>query len=409
MSYDLDISDAGWDQTFLDLSSKMAEPFCTAWSLLRFRLIAPLDPEKFENYATKAKEVAARVFIVLSAIGAGLLIYAMPTLSFCSIGVLGIGSRFFRALGFALQKGGYTHVRGAAPEKVLDPKNPQLKVMNWNICGFAGGLSLDYGGLIHWSSRLDGIVKKIKEEDPDVLILEEVFDTALAEALIKQLNQEYAHFFIHLGPNSWGSVGGGMVISKCAVHHFSHTSFKTNSWTMNRGFATLELKASPEDSLPSARIISTHLTPGSKDSEERKNQTAQILGDLSQKTLSMPTILAGDLNIEREGKEGESLLPYFHHGYQGEKPTATNRFMAQWDNKTPEVGEETIDYISIFKNTPLPDGSRLPVVEHQVSFADCHLVEAFDDSSTTKTTLSDHHGISAVIQGLQKARRVFNQ
>jgi hypothetical protein len=34
---------------------------------------------------------------------------------------------------------------------------------------------------------------------PDVLILQEVYDTALAEAIVERLNVDYAHFFAHLG------------------------------------------------------------------------------------------------------------------------------------------------------------------------------------------------------------------
>jgi endonuclease/exonuclease/phosphatase family metal-dependent hydrolase len=395
----------GWDRTFLDLSSKMAEPFCAAWHLFRFRLVAPLDPQKFENSATVASEVVTRILIGLGGALGTILTYSAPIPVGCSVLVLGIGSKVFRAIGFALQKGGYTHVRGAAAEKPLDPRNPRVKVMNWNICGIGGGLSLDHGGVIHWRSRLGAIVAKIKAEDPDVLILQEVYDTALAEALVDQLKSDYAHFFMHLGPNVLGSVGGGMVISKCAVHDFSHTSFKNNRWTLNRGFASLELKASPQETLPCARVIGTHFIHGDEpgDQKNRMEQLAQIVGYLKRRIFAMPTVLAGDLNIERDEKEGKILSSYFHHGYQGLFPTCTNRLTAQWDSKARSVWGETIDYISLFKSS-VPGSGQLPVVDRGVILENCHLVEAFDASYNTKTALSDHHGLSCVVKGLRRAR-----
>lgn len=77
--------------------------------------------------------------------------------------------------------------------------------------------------------------------------------------------------------------------------------------------------------------------------------------------------------------------------------------VAQWDSKARSVWEETIDYISLFKSTHLHD-IHLPVMNENATFADCHLVEAFDNSYNTKTALSDHHGIAVVIKGLRQAQ-----
>lgn len=407
MSIDLKpfIEGNGWDRTFLDISSKMAEPFCAVWHALCFRIIAPIDPQKFENCTTITNEVATRILIGLGATVGSFLTYIDPILTVSGIVVLGAGCKVVRAIGFALQKDGYTHIRGTAPEKLLNSEAPQMKVMSWNICGVGGGMSLDHGGVNHWRFRLDAIIEKIKSEDPDVLILQEVYDTALAEALVDRLKSDYAHFFMHLGPNVWGSVGGCMMISKCPVHNFSHTSFEKNKWTLNRGFASLELKATPQDDLPCARIIGTHLIHGdeAEDKKNRMEQIAQIASHVASQTLTMPTVLAGDLNIERDQKEGEILSSHLHHSYQGQKPTCTNRLVAQWDSKARSVWEETIDYISLFKSTHLHD-IHLPVMNENATFADCHLVEAFDDSYNTKTALSDHHGIAVVIKGLHQAQ-----
>lgn len=393
MSIDLDsnLETSGWDRTFLDLSSKMSEPFCAVWHLLRFRLVAPMDPKKFENSSTIANEVAIRILIALGALIAVVITSFAPIPILCSILVLGVASKIVRAIGFSLQKGGYTYIRGNAIEKPLSHQDPQLKVMSWNICGIGGGMSLNHGGVNPWRYRIDAIIEKIKNEDPDVLILQEVYDTALAEVLFDRLKSEYAHFFAHLGPNVLGSVGGGMVISKCALHKFSQNTFNNNKWTLNRGFASLEVKGSSQDTMPCIRIIGTHLIHGDEpeDKKHRAQQVAQIADYVANQTL-MPTLLAGDLNIERDQEEGEILTSLLRHGYQGPDPTCTNRLVTQWDLEAKSVWGETIDYISLFKSTQL--GTTLE---------NCHEVKAFDESYNTKTALSDHHGLTAVIKGFK--------
>lgn len=402
MSNNIELSTNGWDRTLLNLSSITAEPFCMTWHLLRFRLVAPLDPTKFENCNNRVAEVAVRSLIVAGAVLSGTFTYQMPVFALGSLGTLGAMNRLFRSIGFAVQKGGYTHVHGNAAEKEINDSS--LKVMNWNVCGIGGGLSLDHGGVVHWRSRLDALVDKILEEDPDVLVLEEIYDTALGEALIEKLRDEYAHFFMHLGPNVMGSVGGGMVLSKCAVHSFSNTSFTINPWTINRGFATLEVKAKPSDALPFARIIGTHLFHRAEDTALRAKQMQQIADAVKNSVLKMTTVLTGDLNIERDGEEGETLNKYLKHGYQDGKPTATNQMVSQWDYRIHATWGEMIDYISLFQDRW--DGKTISSIQSGASLTNCRLVQAFDETYDTQTALSDHHGVIANLTGLREAEHL---
>lgn len=369
------ISGGGWDDTLLDYSSKCAEPICWAYGLLRFRLVAPLDPNKFDNCQSKVAEVALRVLIAV----VGFFSIITGILPITAI-VLGIASKVLRAVGFALQKDNYTHIRGTAPEKVL--ANGNAKIMTWNVCGVSGGMHYDHGGVIDWRKRLDGIVEKITTEDPDVLVLQEIYDTALAKALIEKLGSQYAHFFTHLGANTMGSVGGVMVLSKCAVHRFTNTSFDNNHWTLNRTFANLEIKARPEDTQPCARIIGTHLIHD--DNPKRVEQFNQIVNSLDP---TLPTILMGDLNLERANpEEGGILDPYLEHGYLGGEPTRTNQMLKQWDESLVDPGD-FIDYISLFKN-------HAP----NVQLVDTHLIKVYSDDFDTRTALSDHNALAATLR-----------
>lgn len=370
------LTSGGWDRTFLDLSSKCAEPICWAYGLLRYRLVTPLDPAKFDNCESQIAEIAYRAFIALTGLFAALSIVVPVALI-----TLGIASKVLRAIGFALQEEGYTHVCGNAPETILQR---QAKVMTLNACGVGGGMHYDHGGVIPWQNRLDALVEKIVGEDPDVLVLQEIYDTALAEALIEKLRERYAHFFVHLGANVMGSVGGCMVISKCAVHSFTNTSFSNNSWTLNRTFATLEIKANPQSQVPCARIIGTHLIHNSN--ESRRTQVREIVESI-QSSAPLATVLMGDLNLERENpEEGGILDPHFEHGYTGEEPTCTNELLRQWDPALVDSECAFLDYISLYR-------------EHspEVRLLGTHLVRTYSPDYNTRTAISDHQALSAIL------------
>lgn len=373
------INEEGWDRTFLDYSSKCAEPLVWAFGLLRFRLVTPLDPNKFDNCQSKVAEIALRTFIAI----AGVVSIVTGILPVAAI-VLGVASKVLRAIGFALQKDNYTHVRGSAPEKAL--VNGEAKIMTWNVCGIGGGMNYDHGGVVDFRLRLDGIVEKILTEDPDVLVLQEIYDTALAEALIEKLGSKYAHIFTHLGANTMGSVGGLMVLSKCAVHRFTNPSFNNNDWTLNRTFPTIEIKANPEDNHACARIIGTHFIHD--DNAKRLVQFEQVLESLKNAP-PLPTILTGDLNLERElPEEGGVLNRYLEHGYLGQEVTRTNHMLKQWDESLVDPGD-FIDYISLFRNHA-----------EGVQLVDTHLIKAYSDDFDTRTALSDHNALASTLRGL---------
>ena len=373
------------DRVCLNVSSILAEPFCFAYGL-SYRLAAPLAPGKFDQCSTKTKEIGYRLFLASGVCSAALLCASNAILVLGSVSLLGFSSRMFRAIGFALQKDGYTHVRGAAPEKHL---TKGAVVLDWNLCGIGAGLHFDHGGVIDWRSRLDKIVQKILQEEADVVVLQEVYDTALAEALIQKLNAHYVHFYMHLGPNALGNGGGGMILTKSAVHRFSHISFQNNHWTLNRGFGLLEIKAKPSDRNPFARIIGTHLIHGKKP-QLRREQFIQILDKLSEEKAILPTVISGDLNLERDDKEGTWLKNFLDHGYQGSEPTCTSRLSKQWDPAF-QGEEETIDYISLFRRIK-HKGKWLPVNDGY-KLGNCRLIRGFDNSYNTKTALSDHHAL----------------
>lgn len=365
-----EVFEEGYDRQFLKYSSMCAEPLCRVFEQLRFRLVAPLDPTKFDNYESKVVEVAYRAFLVVAAV------FATVTLVL-PIGALflGVTSKILRYIGFSLQKDDYTYIKGQAPEREL---NGQVKLATWNVGGIGGGMQYDHCGIIPWRLRLDSLVEKIVREDADVVVLQEIYDAGLLEALVEKLGPHYSHFFTHLGANLMGSVGGVMVLAKCPIHKFSNESFENNDWSLNRTFATIEVKERPDSQAAAARVIGTHLIHDSN--ENRLQQLEQIRASIREQR-AIPTVIMGDLNLKKgDPQQGGVLDTFLTHSYDGETPTATNALEWQWYGEEKGVESSWIDYISRF-------------TEFGGQFSDTHLIEAFDSTYNTKTALSDHNGI----------------
>jgi endonuclease/exonuclease/phosphatase family metal-dependent hydrolase len=384
------------DRRFFSLSSAMADTFSWTYGMLGGRLIAPLDPDKFDNATSKAKEIGIRALIVLGAITS--FLFAGTYILLTAV-VLGAGSKLFRGAAFYFQKDGFTHIQGSSPEKSLE--KGQATVMTWNIRGHGGGLHYAEGGVVHWRSRIDRITDSIKAENPDVIVLQEIHDTALINALVDRLGAQYAHFYTHLGADGWGSETGCMVITKCAVHSFSHTSFTETDQKVKRGFETIEIKANPADAFPCARIIGTQLSPGKAAGKMRMEQVSQIINKLASEKLAMPTLFVGSLGADRDSKEeGVFLSRYLYHSYLGDAPTHSDELVSQWA-PIYEGQEGSSDFVSFFKRSPARDLRVFPVLEKGIRLLGSHLVRGFDENYNTKTALSDHHAIVTTFCGLK--------
>lgn len=387
--------DLDLDRKFLNLSAVMADFFSWTYGMLGGRLIAPIDPNKFDNASSKAAEIGIRALIV---IGAALSLILVGAYICITAVVLSVGSKIFRGVGFYFQKDGFTHIRSNVPEKSL--VDGKACVMTWNIRGHGGGLYAE-GGVIHWRSRVDKITETIRNEDPDVIVLQEVYDTSLIEALVDRLEDRYAHFYTHLGANTWGNESGLLVITKCAVHQFTHTDFIKTDEKVKRGFETLEIKAHPDDLLPCARIIGTQLSPGKEAANTRTAQVEQIIDALAKEKIEAPTLFVGSLNVDRDSQnEGAYLSNYLYHSYLDIEPTHSDELVNQWA-PIYEGQEESSDFISFFKRSPSGDGRTLPVLEKGIRLLDSHLDRGFDENYDTKTALSDHHAVVTVVSGLR--------
>jgi hypothetical protein len=357
------------DRELLDFSSSLAEGPCEMFHFVRYRLFGPLEPGKFENCDHLVAEIALRA---LSIVGMLVLVAMCIAEPLIVVGIVSVGPliKITRAVGFLLQKNGYTGIHSGAPD-VRAPE--KIKIMSWNVYGVGGGMSLDHGGVVHFRERWQKIAEEVMREKPHVVYFQEIYDTKLAEKFIEYFKGTYGHIFAHMGLNIMGSSGGGLMMTNLECE-FKDEAFTNNTWELTRTFSTLTIKDKGE---VVARVIGTHLIHDSAD--KRREQVAQIRASIPNDDI--PTAIIGDLNIERKSAEGQVLSFLNHSADLG--PTCTNRLVEQWDKEAKAVRDEQIDYISTM-NGPAPENA--------------HLVAAFDASYNTKTALSDHHGLVAEIR-----------
>lgn len=374
------------DRKCLNLSASLGNIFDWTYGMLGYRLIAPLDPNKFDNASSQIKEIGIRTMIVLGA--AASIVFT----GLCFVGgavILGAGSKLFRAAAFYFQKEGFTHIQGRGPEATL--KGQKATVVNWDV----GGNHKE--GLLPWSSRIDGIVQKIQEVNGDVIVLQGVRGAPFVEGLVERLKDDYPHFFAHMGEGTWSEGSGVMIITRCAIHHFSHTSFKQQEGERNLGYETLEIKASPNGP-PCARIIGTQITSQIGGGEERMSGIAQIVDGVAKRTIAMPTLCAASCRFNSD-LEWDHFSKYLHHSYRGKEPTHSDQLASEW--APSYFGGEFRDCISFFKRT-LENGTVLPVVEKEVRLVDSYLVEGFDPQNpSSKTAFAAHHAIVTTFKGLK--------
>jgi hypothetical protein len=378
MSSEVGAIDDGYDRLCLDYSSKLAGPLWWGYNIVAHRLFGPLGSNKFDNVASKVKEFAIRAFILAS----GIAVFSAATLHTLIVTVVLVtASLLLRVIGFSLQKNRFTHVAGKISEQPL--KKGQTSVMTWPICGEYGGLQYKKDGVIQWRSRIDRIVDQIQAKDPDILVLQQVNDTALAETLIQRLSDQYAHFYMHMGGGALRSTNGCMVIAKCAIENFTHHELADRT-----SFESFEIKAHPDDTTPCALITTTALPSGKENQEKRMRHVAKIVDFVAERTVALPSFLVG--NNAYEG-DLDPLSLWLHPSYRLNEPTSTDQLALQWDPKLKPEGE-TYGFISLFKRT-LPDGRTLPVIEKGIRLLDCDLVPGFTEEFNTKEALSKYHGI----------------
>jgi len=229
------------------------------------------------------------------------------------------------------------------------------------------------------------VARVIKDEDPDIVLLQEVDDGAdrtdnedQLQNLLKLLPEEYsshsstfywqAAFAPH--PHIMGSVGMKLsVISKYRIESATRyqLALKPDNWFVKQfdlKRAVLEVRI-PREQGKDLLVFNTHLTAFAFGSDVRSRQVEEIQSILKETSgEGYPWVIGGDFNlqppgIEAEGNGGEVIKPLFDNyqavpGYEEVNGPSPEVWYTHFPND-PEIREpnKTIDYFFLSNNLTL--------------------------------------------------------
>jgi len=236
-----------------------------------------LSESTFRAYAsTRYSEENLKVY-VYAVLALGIIGIAM-TAPLCLL-----GAGLYWASDIISQKP-YTYLKATGPE--ITPNNT-LKMMTLNTCMLPGGLPFVLGGLPPASKRIGKLETLIRNQNPDVLLLQEMAHGPSME-LYQKIQDLYPHFFIRIGPNPPLMESGLFIASRFPIHNKGFIPYD-NQFGILRGAFWIETKE--------AVIFTSHLEYGEKKNHMRIDQLNKIKEKMGE--FEKPCFLLGDLNIDR--------------------------------------------------------------------------------------------------------------
>lgn len=285
----------------------------------------------------------------------------------------------------------YEYIQGEAASK---PIHSQIKFFNWNTCLLPGKLSGLFAGLSSWPERIAQVSTLIKEQDADLVCLQEVHSEPAAFQLYQALKSEYAHFYMNMGPMIMGAqmsdVGlnsGLFIASKFPLEDIHFETFKSDEGQklINKGFFWAKLASSE------VGFTTCHLEPMNSDvSQKIRYQELNHLIQFMQSKKTQVRVLSGDLNIPWGSQEGaEKLIKnHFYDPYNKNRQDVTSYSRTYSDvflNHKKTGSCEILDYFLILQ---VPGFEKYAFLTERV--------EGFDELSL-KSKGSDHHGLFSEI------------
>jgi len=276
--------------------------------------------------------------------------------------------------------------------KVGDAKEIPLKanptIFKWNICGIGGGYPTYQNGLKPWDERFSEIVAKIKEQDADIVFLEEVYDYKLGDKLFKALKNDYKYFYFNINPMAAGAPSGQFVASKIPPKNPRVYSFPSSS---NVGRIKFVGKCIFGVDFGKFSFYHTHLqhsedvhNPHPDEIKARKKQAEIILKKITKTENSNYNILLGDLNMKPDELKASPFMRLFKSplnlGSSSYFPVEKSSKELKSKAEVKECGS-FIDYILLQKS---------------IATISTKLVKAFSLGNPERN-LSDHHGLFSKI------------
>lgn len=350
-------------------ASLLTEPICKAHELFRrLYLVDVLNPT-----ASKTSNWARKFFL-----GVGVIVS-----SFLSVGTALPGAAL-RGIACHLEKEPFIYYRGKLSDQAL---KEDFSLLSWNICCVGGGYSISDGGVMPWHFRIDKIITEILKENPDVLALYEVMDTAAGFYLHERLQEQYAHFYFNIGPRAIGPSSGMFVASKAEIKNPEFTPFPKEMLVgrtkmSEKGVFSFDIQIEGKK----IKVYATHLQhseqpqyPTPEEIKARKAEMELIIKQVDQNSGNV--IVTGDLNLDHTEYAHSSWKGIFQDVFFDENGSRTwggDEFCAKMVGKR-ESGPLNLDYTLI----------KGPEISAKTS-----LIETgYDDTTFTIDALSDHRGL----------------
>lgn len=300
IAYKHDIKGKEYSKNITDTISKIRDRLAVSfYSAARYFVnphwkITDIWLDTISNYKKNQTSTTQKVLSTTKSVFTtlGLLPFALGGL------VLGQACHFSA---FLLSTTPYIHLKNEANLKTLDKICSLLQL---NCCLTAGGFSKLFGGtVIPNDERVLKIAEMIKQNDPDLVCLQEVSDIKDAFKLYNELSTKYGDFYFNIGatPFILQNNSGLFVASKTAIENPEVHSFSDISGTesmVNKCFFLF--------STSSANFVTTHLSPShddlnptSQEDKVRDEEQQRILLAAKQRSADnkKPTYVSGDFNI----------------------------------------------------------------------------------------------------------------
>lgn len=292
----------------------------------------------------------------------------------------------------------YEYRAGEGAEKGEFEENALLTL---NVDMLKGGLHKKYGGITApVPERAKRLGAYVKGQNVDLFLSQEI-PLESAQFVYEALRDEFPHFWMGMGLIPGEKESGLFVASKYPI--LSEPRFfpfpeelqrPDDSRILERGFFAIET--------PKAWVITTHMDPKSPEvgGPYRRLQLAYITQEMDLISQGKPYLVAGDLNIERTGREGDeysrSGIPdLFYDPYTEAHPqfdettyTCTNLLTFRANGQeVPEEDEERNeidDYVLVRKT-----------YRDQIHLEVELLTNTYDLSQGTDEALTDHRAYKA--------------
>jgi endonuclease/exonuclease/phosphatase family metal-dependent hydrolase len=315
-------------------------------------------------------------------------------------------SMLFRLLGYGIQYSDFNYFKGNAEEKPF-PTDSKISTFFLNTCFIGGGYPYTHGGVLPWTQRIEKISSNILENDPDVVCLSEVYDFKAALKLYDQLKDNYAHFYLNIGPHYFAAKSGIFVASKFKIKnpHFIdfHDTLIHNKGTNRRGAFAIDLL--DQDNKTLSKIYANHFEYSLNDSKPsddeilaRSGEVDLLLSDLQKTTkgkeIDYPVLLTGDFNFKPEEFSKTALINHFSKTDTDIIGTCRrDEFIKALFDETKSIDDDEsssdahdLDHTFIMSKSF--DGKDLK--RYDIS---TKLVKSFERKTPILEALSDHHGL----------------